>query len=288
MKTVYILKGLPGSGKSTWAREQIEKQPGAYKRINKDDLRSMLDNGKWSKKNEQLILRIRDRIILMALAEGKHVIVDDTNLHPKHEEHIRALVAKESNVVVRVKFFDVDVNTCIERDLKRQQSVGSKVIIDMYNKWLKTKPTRTEWDPNLRDAIICDIDGTLALMKDRGPFDWDKVDQDELNYPIKYVLMKLSTDMSMQDRTRIILVSGRDSVCRTKTVKWLEAKAIGFDELYMRPEGDMRKDAVIKKEIYDELKKKYNILFVLDDRNQTVEMWRQQGLTCLQVADGNF
>jgi predicted kinase len=287
MKTVYILKGLPGSGKSTWAREQIENHPGSYKRVNKDDLRKMLDNSHWSKKNEQLVLLIRDRIILMALRDGKHVIVDDTNLNPEHEEHINTLVAKE-NVRVVVKFFDVDVNTCIERDLKRTSCVGQNVILDMYNKWLKVKPEMREWDPDLKDAVICDIDGTLALMKDRGPFDWDKVDRDELNRPIKHLLTALQCDGTGIGRRKVIIVSGRDSVCREKTLKWLEQKSIRFDELHMRPEGDMRKDAVIKKEIYDELKKKYNILFVLDDRNQTVEMWRQQGLTCLQVADGNF
>ena len=61
------------------------------------------------------------------------------------------------------------------------------------------------------------------------------------------------------------------------------------DELFMRPTGDTRKDSILKKEIYDNhIKGKYNVKYVLDDRDSVVEMWREQGLTCLQVAPGDF
>ena len=80
MKKVYLTKGLPGSGKSTWAKEMVSKNPNSYKRVNKDDLRAMLDNGKHSEDAEKFILNVRDSIILLALENGKHVIVDDTNL----------------------------------------------------------------------------------------------------------------------------------------------------------------------------------------------------------------
>ncbi len=89
MKKVIILKGLPASGKSTWAKQRLAAEPGAYKRINKDELRAMLDDSHWSKGNERFVLRLRDHLIVAALEDGKHVIVDDTNLHPKHEQQIR-------------------------------------------------------------------------------------------------------------------------------------------------------------------------------------------------------
>lgn len=60
------------------------------------------------------------------------------------------------------------------------------------------------------------------------------------------------------------------------------------NELLMRPKKDNRKDSVIKKELFDKIKDKYNIQYVFDDRDQVVEMWRELGLTCLKVADGNF
>jgi predicted kinase len=67
MLNVIICKGLPGSGKSTWAKKLIDDHPGQYKRINKDDLRAMLDNGKFSKQNEDFVLEVRNQILLMAL-----------------------------------------------------------------------------------------------------------------------------------------------------------------------------------------------------------------------------
>src|SRR5215470_18336584 len=91
---ILILKGLPGSGKTTWAKDfiyaspfdergKVTKGPG-WKRVNKDDLRNMIDAGQWSGPNEKEILRVRDMLILEFLDQGHSVIVDDTNLHPKH------------------------------------------------------------------------------------------------------------------------------------------------------------------------------------------------------------
>lgn len=90
MIKVILTKGLPASGKTTWAKAKLYNNPGMYKRINKDELRSMLDDGKWSQHNEDFIIKVRDSLILQALEEGKHVIVDDTNFG-KHEDHIRQL-----------------------------------------------------------------------------------------------------------------------------------------------------------------------------------------------------
>jgi hypothetical protein len=88
----------------------------------------------------------------------------------------------------------------------------------------------------------------------------------------------------------IIFVSGREGtdVCKVKTLKWLLENKLNGD-LYMRPEGDHRNDAIIKEEIYNKyIKDKFDVEFVLDDRLRVVEMWRRIGLRCLQVAPGNF
>ena len=135
------------------------------------------------------------------------------------------------------------------------------------------------------DCVICDIDGTLALRRDRGPYEWAKVGQDDVNEPIA-ALISIYYAHGIAD---VILVSGRDSVCRDETEQWLEDNHIAYTDLYMRPEGDMRKDTIVKREIYRKhVKGRYHVLFVLDDRDQVVKMWRRLGLTCLQVAEGNF
>lgn len=280
MKKLILTKGLPGSGKTTWAKAFLEGFSGKWKRINKDDLRMMLDNGKYSKLNEKFVLTSRDTLILEALKEGYNVIVDDTNLAPVHEPHIRQLVKGIAEVDV-MDFTDVPLDECLKRDQKRANYVGEKAIRNMYNKFLKSKTKLVEPDNSLFPAIICDLDGTLAAS-DGNPYDRDFT-KDSLKNNVAAVLKRYCSD------TFIVLVSGRKDTYKQQTVEWLHKYGIPFNELHMRKGDDVRKDAVVKKEIYEaEIKGKYNVLFVLDDRNQVVDMWRDEGLTCLQVDYGDF
>jgi predicted kinase len=284
-KRVMILKGLPGCGKSTWAKTEQRRYPGKYKRINKDELRAMLDDGQHSKPNEAFVLKVRDLLITEALATGYSVISDDTNLHPKHETQIRELV-KGLGVEVAIKdFTDVPVETCIERDLQREQSVGEKVIRQMYRQFLRPAPVPPAYDPELPDAVICDLDGTLALLNGRDPYDASRCEEDALNKPVAEVLWQ------MIDVATLLFTSGREERYRPETTRWLASHgfANGPNFLFMRPTGDNRPDAVVKREIYErEILGKYNVLFALDDRNRIVELWRSLGLTCFQVAEGDF
>ncbi len=180
MLKVILCKGLPGSGKSTWAKKLIDDNPGKYKRINKDDLRAMLDNGKFSRSNETFVLQVRDQVLIMALKEGKHVIIDDTNLHPKHEAKIRELVKGIATVSIQ-DFTQIPLETCIKRDLNRFASVGEKVIREMYKQFIVPKPEPYPFQAGLPQAIICDLDGTLCLLNNRNPYDASHCDQDSLN-----------------------------------------------------------------------------------------------------------
>lgn len=286
---VYITKGLPASGKSTWAKALLAKHPNQYKRVNKDDLRAMLDDGFFDGKNtEKFVLQVRDQIIMAALANGKHVIVDDTNLDPKHEAHIRELVSDNAEVVIE-DFTHVSLDECIARDQKRQNYVGEKVIRNMHTKYLSRNDApikKIPHDHNLPDCVVFDVDGTLAIRKNRGPFEWDKVGNDDLNLPVS-TLLNIFLDDGLE--TEIFIVSGRDEVCRTETEIWLAKFGIIHNGLFMRKQGDMRKDAIIKEEIYrQQIEGKYNVLAIFDDRNQTVAKWRELGLPCFQVADGDF
>jgi predicted kinase len=283
-KRVIILKGLPACGKTTWAKEQVDRYPGKYKRISKDDLRAMLDNKKWSKGNEKFILATRDSLILLALQEGYHVLVDDTNLHNKHEQAIRELV--KGLAIVEIKdFTDVPLETCIERDQKRPDYVGEQVIRKMHRDFLQPpRPIVPAYNRNLPGAIISDIDGTLALISGRSPYDTARCEQDALNEPVADIVGNYH-----KSDFRILLASGRSEQHRSLTENWLQQKGVRYHELFMRADGDSRKDAIIKREIYENhIAGKYNIKFVLDDRQQVVDLWRSLGLTCLQVDDGDF
>ncbi len=136
MAKIILLKGLPGSGKSTWARQYVNENQGKVKRINKDDLRGMLDNNYWESNNEKFIIHIRNVIIIEALKLGKDVIVDDTNLHPKHEKYL-AKLANQHHATLEIKtFFDISIEECIARDAKRPLPVGEKSIREMYQRYL--------------------------------------------------------------------------------------------------------------------------------------------------------
>jgi predicted kinase len=294
MKTVTLTRGLPASGKSTWAKQKIADNPGQIKRVNKDDLRAMIDDGRWSRDNEKFVLAMRDKLILEALREGKHVIVDDTNFEPRHFERIKQMIdnAGIKNVKVEYKDFNLDVEECIKRDLIRPNSVGEKVIRQMYNKYLKEKVEPVQMNLDLPFCYIFDIDGTLAIKGNRSPYDWEKVGEDKYNQPVRDLYLALLQWRSLKEHNKIlefIVMSGRDSVCRPQTEEWLEGYGMKYDHLYMRAEGDMRKDTVIKKEIYEQhIEGKYNVLGIFDDRNQVVDMWRELGHTVFQVADGDF
>ncbi|MCT4663866.1 MAG: AAA family ATPase [Flavobacteriales bacterium] len=293
MKKIILLKGLPASGKSTYAKALVKNNPGMYKRINRDELRDMLDSGKFSKGNEQFVKKTRDFLIKMALQDGKHVIVDDTNLHSSNEEKMRA-IAKEfkeetgHQVRVEIKTFDTSVEVCIKRDLLRENPVGQAVIRKMerqMNSKEKKYPKYSVQNPELPKAIICDLDGTLALMHDRGPFEGNKCLSDLPNTPIVN-LVKNYHKMGF----KILLLSGRDGQFENETKKWLEQYKIPYDQLWMRAKKDMRKDAIIKKELFKQnIQDQYFVEFILDDRNQVVDLWRNElNLPCLQVYYGDF
>lgn len=282
MKKVLILQGLPASGKSSYAKELLLKEPGRWVRTNKDLLREMAHASHWSPANEKFICNLRDTIILMALEEGKHVIIDDTNFG-KNIEQIKELVKGKAEIQINDSFLQVPVDECIKRDLKRVNSVGKDVIMKMYNQFVKPKIKLSEYNTKLEDAIIVDMDGTLAIMHNRSPFDVSKCDEDLPNQPV------LETVYKWQDSVKIIIVSARTDDGKELTEKWLNQYQVKYTNLYMRQTGDLRKDAIIKEEIYREyIEGKYNIKFILDDRNQVVEMWRSLGLIVFQVAEGDF
>ena len=160
-----------------------------------------------------------------------------------------------------------------------------------------------EWDlkelvntADKKKAIIVDIDGTLALMNGkRTPFEWEKVYEDDVN---EWVLGLIKPFIACHD-VKLILLSGRSDICRAKTMKWLREKCWldtkKSDDpdviLLMRPQEQLyEKDAKIKFEIYyNHIKPFYDVLFVIDDRKQVVDMWRNvAGLPVAQVAEGNF
>lgn len=290
---IILTRGLPASGKSTWAKEFVKNSNGAAKRVNKDDLREMIDVGIYSKANEQTILNARDSLICTFIeAKAETIIVDDTNFEEKHFETIKGLadaynrLGRHSIDVVYKDFLDVSLDECIHRDSLRPKPVGEKVIKSMHQRYILPTLKDAPVVNKKGNAIIVDIDGTLAHRCDRNWFEYDKVDQDHLDVTVYGIVEAFS-----KKGYTVLVVSGREGteVCRQKTLAWLDKHKVPYYDLMMRKEGDYRRDSIVKKEIYDTLiKDKFDVEFVLDDRQQVVDMWREIGLKCLQVQAGNF
>jgi predicted kinase len=285
---LIMTEGLPGSGKSTWAKKMVDDYPGGFKRINKDDMRAMFDNGKHSKGNENFVLQARDALIFQALNSGYNVIVDDTNLHPKHEARLRAIAAATNpQCIFEVKsFLDVSVEECIRRDANRVNGkVGMGVIMRMYNEFLKPNPpTPYPVDGNLPDCVICDLDGTLAIVGDRNVYDCSNCDVvDTVN---EHVMLAVQALASYQG-ARVIFMSGRQEKDRLPSESFILKAGFNAYDLYMRATKDSRSDDVVKRELFDaHIGGKFNVLAVFDDRPCVVRLWKSMGLPVFNVGDG--
>lgn len=287
-----MTKGLPGSGKSTWAKEMLAKDPNLV-RVNKDDLRAMMHSGKWSKQNEKQVLYMRNEIICQSLSGGRSVIVDDTNFNPDHEQKLREFAEFNKAEFVIKDFTNVPLDVCIARDAQRSNPVGKKVIVGMYRKYINAndkKPLNPiVYADNLPYCVIFDLDGTLAHITDRSPYDGKSCASDVPNKSIIALFDLCFSEWADYSHLSRIILSGRNEESRSETEKWLSDHGVDYDGLFMRAEGDTRKDAIVKKELFEKhIKDKYNVLFIVDDRDQVVALWRSMGITCLQCNYGDF
>ena len=300
---VHVMRGLPASGKSTLARELMAGSDGRMRRVSLDELRRMMDDNDGSKhlgrRHEETVLAVQDAVVLAAVEGGFDVVVDNTHLVSRIPKRLKNLLAGRATFEVH-DLTDVDVEECVKRDAARPNPVGEEHIRAMALRLASTKasgwkltaadlndvaPVRTYVaDPSLPAAVLCDIDGTLADNTNRGPYDWAKVESDELIVPTADALVAFAARGD-----RIILVSGRGEDVREGTERWLAAHGVKYDELWMRKAGDTRADDIVKSELFDaHVRHRFAVRVVLDDRSRVVALWRRLGLTCWQVDYGDF
>ncbi|TJZ57424.1 polynucleotide kinase [Streptomyces piniterrae] len=304
MPVVHVMTGLPASGKTTAARKLQAESEGRMRRVNLDDLRAMLDvpapeRGR-SHAHEQTVLAIQDAAVRAAVDDGFDVVVDNTHLTSHIPKRLKAAVAGQATFVVH-DFTDVPVEECIRRDADRDRSVGEEIIRILADKhvkaakggwrlteaWLNDEPTVEPYvaDLALPAAVMCDIDGTLAIRGERGPYDFSHCDEDLLNASVRGALCSFRR----ADGDVIVLLSGRGEEHREKTEAWLRHHEVPYDELWMRAAGDGRRDDVVKAELFDRhVRRRFAVRVSLDDRDRVVAVWRRMGLPTWQVNYGNF
>ncbi|MBC9713964.1 AAA family ATPase [Streptomyces sp. TRM66268-LWL] len=298
------MTGLPASGKTTAARKLQEESGGRMRRVNLDDLRVMLDvpspEQRRSYAHEQTVLEIQDAAVRAAVEGGFDVVVDNTHLTPHIPKRLKAAVAGKGTFVVH-DFTDVPVEECIRRDAGRPREVGEEIIRILADKHLKATKggwrLTAEWlndepevrpyvaDPALPATVMCDIDGTLAMRGERGPYDFTRCDEDTLNESVRRALRAFRA----ADSDVIVLLSGRGEEHREITEAWLARHEVPYDELWMRARGDHRRDDLVKAELFDaHVRDRFAVRVSLDDRDRVVAVWRRMGLPTWQVNYGDF
>ena len=142
------------------------------------------------------------------------------------------------------------------------------------------------------EIVIFDIDGTLADVSERihhvskKPKNWPAFFQGMAQDKAIHSMVRLCNILHASG-IYIVLCSGRSEEHREQTIQWLSQQGVNFHELLLRKDKDRRSDTDVKRELLATLDKS-KILFVVEDRSRVVEMWRSEGLVCLQCAPGEF
>lgn len=297
-----VLIGLPASGKTRWAMENRKSNDIV---VCRDDIR-MSNYGVWHGDpiDENHVTKMERQQMIAAFENGYSVISANTNLNKRNVQRMVDLAAQFGAEVDYV-YFELPPATCIEYDKHRDKKVGAKVINRMAKKagindkgWIpkheyhyhEIKPYKNDADKF--DAIVVDIDGTIALKSDRSPYDYSRVYEDSVQWNVATILYyaNMYADKS-EGMPEIIFLSGRSADCREQTEKWLDEKfQMGGHKLFMRPSDDPNTaDFIVKDRLFDEnVADDYNVIGVFDDRRQVVEMWRTKGLTVFDVAGNKF
>lgn len=274
----FLTVGISASGKSTWARERANSHASCD--INRDWIRfNIVAPGttwttyKFTKAREKEVTRIQEEMIMAAWGMGQDVTISDTNLSPKVRNRLTKLLT-DVGYEVELKEFPVTFEEAYKRDNLRANGVGKDILYTQWLAWNDFIGRKTYVpDTSLPKAVIFDIDGTLADMAGkRGPFEWDKVGGDI----VRSLIAEMAYSYYFNHGYKIIVLSGRDSICYAQTFDWLSRNKIFFEYLYMRDEGDMRKDSEIKEELFwTYLADKYNIVACVDDRPQMIRLWHE-------------
>ena len=303
MSKLLILVGAPGSGKSTFARYFLRTEDN-WIRVNRDDFRLMqFGDSLMIPFYEERISKMVEASVLTLLKSDTNVIIDATNTSLRTIQDMIHTYTEYADISFKV--FDLPVDELVKRCDKRYEETGkfiSKSVVERNVANLKHTLEKFDFAPiprkvqvattsyatqdkNLPKAVICDLDGTLSLLNGRDPYNAATCDNDLLNEPVAAALK-----MANQRGYQVILLSGREDKFREPTVRFLDKHQIGYDLLLMRTSNDFRKDNIIKRELFEgEIQGKYFVEFLLDDRNQVVDMWRKDlHLPCFQVNYGDF
>ena len=294
MKKAIVCIGVSASGKSTWTKEFIKKNPN-WTEVNRDNIRATILRNKkqvpftwkaWNWKWEDEVTEVQWQMINMfavdAVGSVEGIIISDTNLSAKRNAELKRKL-EALGFEVEFKHFEVSFQEALKRDGQRENGVGAHILGEQFERWHQLVTPQYTPIASTPKAIIVDVDGTIAHMKGRrGPFEWDKVHLDEVDEEVVIAIKGFKAVGH-----KVIIVSGRDGSCWDKTYAWVQ-DALGFspDGFFMRKPGDTRGDDLVKQEIFDKhIANNYDVRAVFDDRPRVTRFWRSIGLKVFQLGN---
>jgi len=303
MPKLIILRGIPASGKSTYAQKWVMEDPANRVRINRDDIREALTGDATNHSREKEVTQYQEALIERALKEGKDVASDNTNLNTKFlPDTIKK--AQAVGATVEHKDFPITVDEALRRNAGRERKVPEDVIRRMY-KSLGPKgefpvfpgsyPTKPFTAPNSRKPAVCfDMDGTLNDVSGVRHFidpqpgakkrfkDFDSFHRMSEFEPAHEAVLQLAKD-AHESGYAVLITTARSEPYRETTQKWLDDHNVPYENIFMRGEKDYRKDYDVKKDMFTEIDKHYDVVRCVDDNPQAIQAWKENNIAVTTV-----
>ena len=296
-KKIILTRGIQGSGKSTWAKAWVAKDPEHRIRINNDDLRNMF-GVYWVPSREDVVTKAKKEIAVYAMDKGYDIVIDNMNLNPKEIQYWETVVnyhngymGKEIKYEIEFKDFFIPIEECIRRDAVRPNPIGEKVIRDTwrrYKHFIQTSEVERYvnnlrlWDSGKPMCVVIDMDSTVCFNTSKRPWFGDGSTEAMIDDVPNHGVVEL---VKAQEYP-VVVCTGRNKDQYKVTIEWLANQGITPVDCYMRENGDYRKGVEVKAELMNQILDKYNVLVVFEDCEPIVQKYREMGLTVLQPNKG--
>lgn len=302
---LILTRGIPASGKSTYAMKWVMEDLQNRVRVNRDDIRFELykkyvllnEKGETDRNAEGRVTQVEQKRIRQALKEGKSVIVDNTNLSPRIVNTYQKM-AKDAKVTFAHKDFPITMQEALKRNAARDRVVPPEVIERMYKQLGPngefhhvdgTYPPRPFVKPEKREAgLIVDLDGTICDVRGIRHFvrgkhrNFDMFHRSSLFCPPNEQVLQMVRDAEAHG-IPIIIISARQEKYREVSEVWLNNIEVDFSNMYLRPDDDLRPDHEVKHDILKKVREDYDILRAIDDNPTLKTTWAKNKIQTTMV-----
>lgn len=308
---IIFTRGVPASGKSTWAQKWVNQDPENRVRVNRDDIRYALygkyvltkpkpdHKGRPTNKvvtdveGEQNVTRVEHELIRKALANGKSVVSDNTHLNTRFLKPYLD-IAKQAGVKIENKDFPISVEEAKRRNSQRERKVPDHVIDRMYSNMgpngefhlfpgaYTPRPFKAPTERKM--AILVDLDGTFDDVRSirhfvRGKYrDFDAFHRNSLFTPPNPEVVKMVKD-AHDAGFSVLVTTARKNEYRDISEVWTNKHSQApIENMYMRADDDNRPDHEVKKDMFDEISKNYDVVRAIDDNGAAIDAWVSKGI----------